>query len=99
MSGESSSSPHSHGRTHMARRSIKGSRILITGASQGIGHALAVEAARQGAKVLAAARSQALLDELLHKVRASGGTLETVVADVTQPADREALVAAALRHF
>ena len=63
------------------RRSIAGARMLITGASQGIGRALAVAAARQGAKVLAAARSQALLDELLHKVRASGDILETVVAD------------------
>src|SRR5947199_182319 len=40
------------------RRSIFGMRILITGASQGIGRALAEEAAARGAKVLAAARNE-----------------------------------------
>ena len=39
------------------RRSIAGSRILITGASQGIGRALAELLAQRGAHVLAAARS------------------------------------------
>ena len=46
------------------RRQIAGSRILITGASQGIGKALAEAAARRGGKVLAAARSLDLLKEL-----------------------------------
>jgi short-subunit dehydrogenase len=81
------------------RRQLAGSRILITGASQGIGRALAEAAAAQGAKVLAAARSEPLLGELAEQVRARGGTLETVVADVTTPADRQRLVDAAVRHF
>ncbi len=81
------------------RRQIAGARILITGASQGIGRALAVEAARQGARVLAAARHEEYLRELAEQVRAAGGTLEYVVADVTQPADRQAMAAAAERRF
>ena len=81
------------------RRIIAGSRILITGASQGIGRALAEAAARRGARVLAAARSAELLDELARGVRSSGGIVETVVADVTDPAGREAMVEAARRHF
>jgi short-subunit dehydrogenase len=81
------------------RRSIAGSRMLITGASQGIGRALAVAAARQGAKVLAAARHEDYLEELAKEVRAAGGTLEIVVADVTNPADRQKMVDAAQRHF
>ena len=56
------------------RRSLQGSRILITGASQGIGRAMAVLAAKRGAKVLAAARSEELLRELAKEVRAAGGT-------------------------
>jgi short-subunit dehydrogenase len=79
----------------MARRSIAGSRILITGASQGIGRALAERAARRGGKVLAAARSAELLDELAHQVKSAGGTIETVVADVTNREDRAKMVAAA----
>jgi short-subunit dehydrogenase len=81
------------------RRKIAGLRILITGASQGIGRALAVEAARQGAHVLAAARSADLLTALATEVRATGGVLETVVADVTSADDRAAMAGAALRHF
>ena len=83
----------------MARRKLNGLRVLVTGASQGIGRALVVEAAKRGAKVLAAARSQPLLDELAAEVRAAGGTIETVAADITKPEDRAAMVAAATRHF
>ncbi len=81
------------------RRSIAGSRMLITGASQGIGRALAVQAAQQGAKVLAAARHEKYLQELAQEVRGQNGTLEYVVADVTSPADRHKMVEAAQRHF
>src|SRR4051812_48853488 len=76
------------------RRTIAGSRILITGASQGIGRALAVAAAARGGKVLAAARSEDLLGELAGEVHEHGGILESVQADVTSAADREQLVAA-----
>jgi short-subunit dehydrogenase len=81
------------------RRRIAGSRILITGASQGIGRALAEGAALRGAKVLAAARSPELLHELAEQVRARGAALETVPADVTRADDRQRMVEAALRHF
>lgn len=81
------------------RRSIAGSRMLITGASQGIGRALAIQAARQGAKVLAAARHEGYLQELAQEVRGQGGTLEYVVADVTSPVDRQKMLDAAQRYF
>lgn len=83
----------------MARRNLNGLRILITGASQGIGRALCVVAARKGCRVLAAARSQPLLDELAAEIGAAGGTVATVIADVTKPDDRAAMVAAAQQHF
>src|SRR5215208_3101918 len=81
------------------RRKLSGLRVLVTGASQGIGRALVVEAAKRGCRVLAAARSQSLLDELAAEVRTTGGTIETVAADVTDPASRVAMVNAATRHF
>jgi short-subunit dehydrogenase len=81
------------------RRSIAGSRMVITGASQGIGRALAEEAARGGARVLAAARSDELLRELADRVRAAGGALETVHADVTSAEDRQRMVEAAREHL
>jgi short-subunit dehydrogenase len=81
------------------RRSISGSRILITGASQGIGYALALLAAQRGGRVLAAARSETLLLELAAKGKAAGGILETVEADVTRSEDRQRMVDAAIRCF
>jgi short-subunit dehydrogenase len=83
----------------MPRRNLAGLRVLVTGASQGIGRALCVVAAKKGCRVLAAARSRPLLDELAAEVRAAGGTIETVVADVTVPANREAMAAAARTAF
>jgi short-subunit dehydrogenase len=64
---------------------------VVTGASSGIGRALAKELARRGARVGAVARRGDLLDELAREARAAGGTLETAPADV---ADRDALHAA-----
>src|SRR5688572_10231283 len=81
------------------RRKIAGLRILITGASQGIGRSLAVDAAKRGAKVLAAARSADLLAELVAEVRSAGGTIETVIADVCSADDRQQMVEAAVAHF
>jgi short-subunit dehydrogenase len=83
----------------MPYRKLAGLRVLVTGASQGIGRALAVIAAQKGCRVLASARSQPLLDELAAEVRKANGTIETVAADVTKPEDRTAMVDAAVRHF
>jgi short-subunit dehydrogenase len=74
---------------------IAGSRILITGASQGIGKALTVEAVRRGARVLAVARSGDLLDQLQEAVRDHKGTLHLLVGDVTSPEDRQRMADAA----
>lgn len=79
----------------MARRKLECLRTIITGASQGIGRALAVEAAKRGMKVVAAARSADLLAELKREVP----EIETVVADVVDPAGRQAMVDAALSRF
>ena len=81
------------------RRNLAGLRILITGASQGIGRALALAAAKRGMKALAAARSVALLDELALEAGAAGGVLKTVEADVTAPDHRPRMAEAAQRHF
>src|SRR5437660_1225738 len=84
----------------MARpRQIEGSRILITGASQGIGKALAEAAARRGARVLAVARSADLLQELEQRLRTEKAAIEIVVADITQATDRLKTVEEAVRFF
>jgi short-subunit dehydrogenase len=81
------------------RRQIAGLRILITGASQGIGRALALEAARRGARVLAAARSDELLAELSREAQSAGHPLQVVRADVTVPVERQKMADEALRLY
>jgi NAD(P)-dependent dehydrogenase (short-subunit alcohol dehydrogenase family) len=55
------------------------SRIaLVTGASRGIGHALAIALAREGAHIVATARTPGGLEELDDAVRAVGGTATLV---------------------
>jgi short-subunit dehydrogenase len=81
------------------RRKLTGLRILVTGASQGIGKALVEEAARRGARVLAAARSAELLDDLARSVRAVGGMIETLQADVTSADDRRRMAETAVHQF
>lgn len=50
-------------------------------------------------RVLAAARSESLLQELAQEAKQTGGVLETVIADVTSPADRQKMVESAQRLF
>ena len=66
------------------RRVIRGSRILITGASSGIGRALAGLVAEAGARVVIAARSTDKLDELARELTSrTGAEVLPVTADVT----------------
>ncbi len=51
---------------------LEGRVALVTGASQGIGHACALPLARQGAAVALAARNQQKLDELAQQITATG---------------------------
>ncbi len=81
------------------RHQIRGARILITGASQGIGRALAEEAVRRGARVLAAARSRDQLQELADKVRGEGAEVLPLQADVTSETDRERILHAAAERL
>jgi short-subunit dehydrogenase len=74
-------------------------RLLITGASSGIGRCLTEQAALQGACVAAAARSADKLDELTRSLQARGAEIFPVQADVTSEADRQRLLAAVVERF
>ena len=76
----------------MARREIKGSRMLITGASSGIGRALAEEAAKQGARVALVARSADRLSETVDRIQSNGGEAIAIPADITLPEDRQRML-------
>jgi len=73
-------------------RDLAGCRLLITGASSGIGRCLAEQAARQGARVVLAARSADKLDELAGQLTAHGADVLAVPTDLTVPAERQRLL-------
>ena len=68
----------------MARRSKPGT-VLITGASSGIGRALAIEYAKRGAHVVVTARREAELASLCKQITETGGRAHHLVCDVADP--------------
>jgi NAD(P)-dependent dehydrogenase (short-subunit alcohol dehydrogenase family) len=61
---------------------LSGRLALVTGASRGIGRAVALELARQGAHVIALARTQGALEKLDDEIRALGGEATLAPCDI-----------------
>ncbi len=74
-------------------------RIILTGASAGIGRALALAYAQRGARLLLVARRENLLHELAGEIRKLGGTAEILAADVADPGSADTAVALACERF
>jgi short-subunit dehydrogenase len=83
----------------MAKREIRDSRAIVTGASSGIGRALALELARQGAEVLLTARREDRLCELERQIAGAGGRAAWVAGDICDPATRQAALDLCLSRF
>ena len=73
--------------------------IVITGASSGIGLVTARMAARQGARLVLAARSEDALRTLTDEIKAEGGKAVYAVADVGREEDVRRIADAARHHF
>jgi NAD(P)-dependent dehydrogenase (short-subunit alcohol dehydrogenase family) len=73
--------------------------VVIAGASSGIGRATALEFARQGARVVCAARTVPALDSLVDEIVRDGGQALAVPTDVAEPAQVYALAEAAEARF
>ena len=73
--------------------------VIITGASSGIGEAMAKEYAAQGAKVVLGARSVQKLQLLAGDIRSKGGQAAYCGVDVTDPAECKELIDTAVREF
>jgi short-subunit dehydrogenase len=76
---------------------MTGARVILTGASSGIGWALAHELVKAGARVALAARSTDKLHALAQELKARGGEALVVPADVTRAEDRARLMEASVR--
>jgi short-subunit dehydrogenase len=76
------------------KRELLGRRMLITGASSGIGRCLAEQAVRGGARVVLAARSSDKLQELADSLSGAHHDVLAVPADITLEDDRQKLVRA-----
>ena len=79
--------------------SLAGQVVIVTGASAGIGEAVAHRLVRGGAKVIITARRRERLDALARELDASGANVLAVAGDITSDTDRRKLVAAALAKF
>jgi NADP-dependent 3-hydroxy acid dehydrogenase YdfG len=80
-------------------RDISGISAAITGASSGIGEAIARLLAERGARVMLGARREGNLERIAGEIRAAGGTAEHRACDVTRRADVTAFVEAAVAAF
>jgi len=73
--------------------------MIVTGASSGIGAALAVRAAAANFAVLLVARRAERLAQIAQTIRAAGGTCEVLVADVVAAETPSRIVETAIRAF
>lgn len=80
----------------MVNFSLKGKTALVTGASRGIGQALAVALAQSGAFVICASSKTGGCDETLNKINTSGGEGAALHADLSDPNAVTALATEAL---
>ena len=79
--------------------SLEGRTALVTGASQGIGRACALELAKAGAKVALAARNEQKLAEVAAEIAAAGGTAHAFAIDLASEDSIKGGAKAALAHF
>jgi short-subunit dehydrogenase len=77
------------------KRTITNTRIIVTGASSGIGRAVSLELARSGANLVVVARREDRLQQLADQITGLGRTVEPIVGDITDRTIRQKAIDAA----
>ncbi|MEO8533407.1 MAG: SDR family oxidoreductase [Flavobacterium sp.] len=80
-------------------QNIKGKVVAITGASSGMGKAIAIELAKNGAKVVLGARRTEKLQQLVEEIKSKGGEATFAQVDVKNKADLVRLVNTAVEEY
>ena len=83
----------------MMSKPLSGKISIVTGASRGIGRAVALRLAAAGSSVVLTARDQALLDGAAAEIRAAGGTAEAIALDLRVPESGQRVVEFAIKRF
>jgi NAD(P)-dependent dehydrogenase (short-subunit alcohol dehydrogenase family) len=78
---------------------LEGQVAIVTGAGRGIGRAIALAFAREGAKVAATARTKSQIDETAALIGKSGGQAVAIPGDITDPNSVASLVDQVTRRF
>jgi 3-oxoacyl-[acyl-carrier protein] reductase len=78
---------------------LDGKTAIVTGASRGIGRAIAVKLADEGASVVLTARDSGLLDSAIRQITESGGRAVRIAADLREPGAAAAIAKHAIHAF
>jgi short-subunit dehydrogenase len=81
------------------KRELKNKRVVITGASSGIGLALAEQLAAEGCRLVLNARRKDRLDSICQRLTEAGTSCVSVVGDVTQKETRDRILQSAADNF
>lgn len=84
---------------NLARRELKDKRVIITGASSGIGRQLALQLAEVGARIVVGARRRDRLVDLQNQIDPSGNTCQFVAGDITESNIRQSLLQTCCEKF
>lgn len=82
----------------MTTSSLEGRSAVVTGASSGIGRAIAIALGGAGVRVTLGGRTESAMEDVKKKIEAGGGSAQLVVLDVREPAQVRGLVDTAVEY-